>query len=144
MFLEDIFSLFGFSGGELDKEEMVNDFEGFKDTPQFKLGMFKKLILNGDSFKTQILKFFTSSDDDFDVEGIKDAGRYMMYSRAYFWIQDCKVKSKFWNEPLKMYSDKDFLCAVKMALNYFEEIEEYEKCVVLKKIYDFVKKNLEK
>jgi hypothetical protein len=43
-----------------------------------------------------------------------------------------------------MYSNEEFLCAVKLSINYFEGVEEYEKCAHLKKIQDFVEKNLPK
>jgi hypothetical protein len=145
MSLTSIFALFGFP--EENNEERRNlekDLELFKETPQFKLGMFQKLILNGTLFKKQVLKFFLKSDPELDVNGIDGAGEYMMYTRAYFWIQDCKTRSKFWNEALKMYSNEEFLCAVKLSINYFEGVEEYEKCAHLKKIQDFVEKNLPK
>ena len=147
MSLEGIFALFGFPEGGKENEEMKKlekDLEMFKETPQFKLGMFQKLILNGTLFKKQVLKFFSQSDPELDAEEIDQAGEYMMYSRAYFWVKDCKVKSKFWNEPLRMYVNEDFLCAVKLSINYFEDIEEYEKCAHLKKIQDFIEKNLPK
>jgi len=145
MSLTSIFALFGFP--EENNEERKNlekDLELFKETPQFKLGMFQKLILNGTLFKKQILKFFSKSDPELDIDGIDDAGEYMMYTRAYFWIQDCKIRSKFWKEALKMYSNEEFLYAVKLSINYFEGVEEYEKCAHLKKIQNFVEKNLPK
>jgi hypothetical protein len=55
MSLTSIFALFGFP--EENNEERKNlekDLELFKETPQFKLGMFQKLILNGTLFKKQV------------------------------------------------------------------------------------------
>lgn len=147
MFLNSLFALFGFPEGDEGNEErkkLEKDLEMFKETPQFKLGMFQKLILNGTLFKEQVIRFFLQSDPELDAEGIDQAGEYMMYTRAYFWIKDCKVKSKFWNEPLRMCANDDFLCAVKLSISYFEDIEEYEKCAHLKKIQDFIEKNLPK
>ena len=142
MSLTGIFALFGFSDEEGKSNKLEKDFLAYKETPHFKLGMFNKLIMNGTTFKTQILKFFAKSDPELDTNGIDDTGEYMMYTRAYFWIQDCKIRSKFWNKALKEYSNDEFLCSVKLCIHYFESIEEYEKCAHLKKIQDFVEKNL--
>jgi hypothetical protein len=146
MSLTNIFALFGFpeDNESRDQDKLEKDLLAYKETPHFKLGMFQKLILNGTLFKKQILKFFFKSDPELDVEGIDGAGEYMMYTRAYYWIQDCKVKSKFWNSALKEYLNEEFLCAVKLSIHYFESIEDYEKCAHLKKIQDFVEKNLPK
>jgi hypothetical protein len=145
MSLTSIFALFGFPNeNNEERKALENELELFKETPHFKLGMFKKLILNGNIFKKQVLEFFSKSDQKLDLGGMDDAGEYMMYTRAYFWIQECKVRSKFWNEALKMYSSEEFLCAVKLAIHYFEGVEEFEKCAHLKKIQDFIEKNLPK
>ena len=144
MSLNNIFALFGFSDGNNNPKDIEGELELFKETAHFKLGMFQKLILNGNLFKEHILKFFVKSDPELDIKGIDDAGEYMMYTRAYFWIQECKVRSKFWNEALKMYSSEDFSHALRLSIQYFESVEEYEKCAHLKKIQDFVKKHLPK
>jgi hypothetical protein len=147
MSLNGIFALFGFPEGEDrddEREKLEKDFRAYKETPHFKLGMFHKLIMNGTLFKKQILKFFSKSDPELDTNGIDDAGEYMMYTRAYYWVQDCKIRSKFWNTALKEYSNDEFLCSIKLSIHYFESIEEYEKCAHLKKIQDFVEKNLPK
>jgi len=147
MSLNGVFALFGFPEGEDrddEREKLEKDFRAYKETPHFKLGMFHKLIMNGTLFKKQILKFFSKSDPELDTNGIDDAGEYMMYTRAYYWVQDCKIRSKFWNTALKEYSNDEFLCSIKLSIHYFESIEEYEKCAHLKKIQDFVEKNLPK
>ena len=51
MKLGNIFALFGFNEeNELDKKAK-KEFQEFKETPHFKLGMFIKMILNGMNFK---------------------------------------------------------------------------------------------
>jgi hypothetical protein len=143
MSLKGVFDLFGFHKDD-EGSKISKDLEDFKESPHFKLGMFRKLITQGNVFKKQIISFFEKSDDVFDTDGINLAGEYMVYVRAYFWIQDCKIKSKFWNEALKVNADLDFLLTLDLSIKYFESVEEFEKCAHLKKIYDFVKKNLEK
>lgn len=143
MSLISIFSLFGEENNP-ENRKLEEELKEYKETPHFKLGMFNKLIINGVFFKRQILSFFSKSDPKLDIEEIDTAGEYMMYTRAYFWIEGCNLRSKTWREALKVYSEEEFLCSIKLCMNYFEGIEEYEKCAHLKKIQDFIKKNLPK
>jgi hypothetical protein len=145
MALNDIFSLFGFSEeGKEDLKKVESELAMFKDTPHFKLGMFHKLIMNGTLFSKQVIKFFSKADPGLDVKGIDQAGEYMMFTRAWFWIEQVQIRKKEWKEALKQYSNEDFLVSVKLSILYFEGTEEYEKCAHLKKIQDFVKKNVPK
>ena len=101
MSITGIFAMFGFPDkGNDERKKMEEDLEIFKETPHFKLGMFFKLIMNGSSFKGKILKFFSKADPELDIKGIDEAGEYMMYTRAYFWIQECNVRKKEWNTLL--------------------------------------------
>jgi len=145
MGLSNIFALFGFPEGGGDSKEdkkLKADIDAYKKTPHFKLGMFYKLIMNGTNFKKQVLNFFSKTDPSLDMEGVDEAGEFMMFTRAYFWIKDFKFRSKEWKEALVKYSDEDFLKMIKLTINYFEDFEEYEKCAHLKKIQDLVEKNL--
>jgi hypothetical protein len=145
MALEDIFSLFGFSDdGKEDLKRIEVELDMFKDTPHFKLGMFHKLIMNGNLFSKQVIKFFSKADPGLDANGIDQAGEYMMYTRAWFWIEQVRIRKKEWKEALKQYASEDFAVSVKLSISYFEDIEEYEKCAHLKKIQDFIEKNLPK
>jgi hypothetical protein len=145
MSLDNIFSLFGFSEeGKEDLKKIEVELDMFKDTPHFKLGMFHKLIMNGSLFSKQVVKFFAKADPGLDIKGIDQAGEYMMYTRAWYWIEQVQIRKKEWKEALKQYSSEDFVVSVKLCISYFEGIEEYEKCAHLKKIQDFVEKNLSK
>jgi hypothetical protein len=142
MALNGIFSLFGFPDDNEENKKIEAELEVYKETPHFKLGMFQKLILNGNAFSKQIIKFFSKADPDLDVKGIDEAGEYMMYTRAYFWVKDCNVRKKEWKIALKNNVNEDFINSIKLCIRYFESTEEYEKCAHLKKIQDFLQKNL--
>jgi hypothetical protein len=145
MALDNIFALFGFPDkDDEDRKKLEAELDVFKETPHFKLGMFHKLIMNGSIFSKQVVKFFAKADPGLDVKGIDQAGEYMMYTRAWFWIEQVKLRKKEWKEALKQYASEDFLVSVKLSISYFEGTEEYEKCAHLKKIQDFVEKNLPK
>jgi hypothetical protein len=145
MGLDSIFALFGFSEeDDKDLNKMKVDLEVYKETPHFRVGMFVKMIMNGNIFKKQVVKFFAKSDPELDMKGMDEAGEYMMYTRAYFWIQECKVRNKEWKLALQNNSGENLLCAVKLSIHYFESTEEFEKCAHLKKIQDFIEKSLVK
>ena len=133
-----IFSLFGFHEDDTPEHNM----EDFKDTPQFKIGMFVKLMANGFTYKSQIVNVFTKADPELDANNISDAGEFLIYNRAWYWISQCKIKSKIWKEALKG-SNNDLLPPIMSCIRYFETIEEYEKCSFLKNIQDFLKENLD-
>jgi hypothetical protein len=138
--LNGFFGLFNNNPGE---ELLVENLETFKKTPKFKLGMFEKLIINGRNFKSKIINFFSLSDENFDLEDIDNAGEFMMYNRAWFWISQMDFDDEIWIDELNLISSESFLIAIKLSIHYFEEFEEFEKCFILKKIQDIVEKNLE-
>jgi hypothetical protein len=145
MALDNIFSLFGFPDKDNeDRKKLEADLDVFKETPHFKLGMFHKLIMNGSLFSKQVIKFFAKADPGLDIKGIDQAGEYMMFIRAWFWIEQVQIRKKEWKEALKQYASEEFIISIKLSINYFEGTEEYEKCAHLKKIQDFVEKNLAK
>jgi hypothetical protein len=142
MKLGNIFALFGFNEeNELDKKAK-KEFQEFKETPHFKLGMFTKMILNGMSFKKQIVGFFSKADKDLDIAGVDEAGDFMMFNRAWFWISECNVRKKAWKEALQYNATPEMLFCIKSCIKYFESIEEYEKCALLIKIQKFVEKEI--
>ena len=142
MSLGNIFALFGFSDeDDLDKKTK-KQLEEFKTTPYFKVGMFTKIILNSLNFKKQVVGFFSKADKDLDLTGIDEAGDFMMYNRAWFWISECKLRRKDWKEALVANSTPEMVFCLKSTIKYFEEIEEYEKCAFLKKIQNFVEKEI--
>ncbi len=144
MNLTGVFALFGFpeDNGDDKWEQQKKELEDFKKTAYFKIGMFKKLIRNGTLFKSQVVRFLSNSDASLDIKGIDEAGEYMMFTRAYFWIEKCKFRSKEWKEAFYNHSDEEFIEILKLSIQYFEASEEYEKCAHLKKIQDIVEKNL--
>ena len=153
MDLDNIFGLFGFNKNDdkLNKDSYEKEIKEFKATPTYKVGMFYKMISNGIQFRSQIVKFFEkSTSEDLDL-GLEEVGDYMMYTRAYYWIQECDLKDEEWENGLKHYLKKDgfevedyekndlIKCFI-LSIKYFEEVEEYEKCAFLKNIQDYLKK----
>lgn len=120
-------------------EDEINEttqvvFEG----PIMWIGMFKKLIANYEIFTKQIIMFFRMSNQDLDMDDIERASSYMVYTRAYENLSKIDLKNPIHVEALRIHSDKQFNVALKSALEYYERIEEYEKCILLKRIQDII------
>jgi hypothetical protein len=140
--LGGIFSLFGFSDSNEEDKKIKKELEAFKETPHFKIGMFIKMISQGLTFKKQVLNFFSTSKSDIGMKDIDEAGDFMMYNRAWYWISECSTRKKEWKLALQNNSSDEFIRCLEIVLRYFERMEDFEKCAFLKKIQDFVKKSL--
>ena len=134
MGLEDFYrSLFG-KDDELKK--MEEEIEMWKDTPRYKVGMFFKLVTNGSKLRRQIINMF---EDDKRVN-VEDAGEFIMYNRAWFWLQDFNTNDNEWVEALSYYDNDQLSQSLTQSIQYFEEMEEYEKCSKLSSIVGILKK----
>jgi hypothetical protein len=142
MNLGGIFALFGFSDSNEEDKKIKKELEAFKETPHFKIGMFIKMISQGLTFKKQVLNFFSTSKSDIGMKDIDEAGDFMMYNRAWYWISECSTRKKEWKLALQNNSSDEFIRCLEIVLRYFERMEDFEKCAFLKKIQDFVKKSL--
>ena len=131
---EKVFSLFGSdeSGSSNHYEQELND---FKNSPLFKIKMFMKLIMNGMGFKKQVLSFFKKSNGEFNESEIDKAGDYMMYVRAFYWVEIINV-DELGEIEWKHLNLEDLEFCISSSISYFEKSEEYEKCAILKKFLD--------
>jgi hypothetical protein len=96
--------------------------------------------MNYTSYNKGLTLMFKQVDPKLDVKEIERAGEAMLYERAYTYISKFKVKDKKSQEVLTSYMDSELEVAFKLSIKYFEEIEEYEKCALLKKIFDLSSK----
>jgi hypothetical protein len=132
--VDNIFSLFS-SNEELDgiNSEVQID---FTQTPIYWIGMYKKLVLNHINFNKKVLKFFKESNQELDVDDMKDAGEFVVYHRAWHYIQNVNIDNKKHIIAIEKYVDEYLDTALKLGISFFEQHEEYEKCAFLKQILD--------
>ena len=148
MDMNKIFNLF--SGGDdlqpyTSKElEDIKKFEEFKETPMFKLGMFKKIIFNHISYKKKIVELFKSVKPQLDIEELEETGELVAFERGWDFISQCEIDKEDWEMGLILCNDEEFRVALKLTIQFYQNLEEYEKCAHLKKTLDFLQKNLEK
>lgn len=132
-----IFSLFDRVNEDtplIEKAEIASQLSQVRDSPAFKLGMFKKLIFNHLSFNESLINLVKHADENFDVNDVKNASEYIVYVKAWEFIEDFDLKDAESFDILKKYSSQDLLTAFKLAINFFQKLEEYEKCAHLHKI----------
>jgi len=119
---------------------MEDDIIEFQKTPYYKIGMFLKLLKNGSNFKSQIVSFLSTSDKDLDPVSIGNAGDFIMYARAWFWIESCDIKDEEWLEAFEVFREHDIELFLEQSLQYFLINEEYEKCILFKNILEVLSK----
>lgn len=131
--MTNIFGLF-IPGEELDGTKTATNLDELKTKPIFHVGMYKKLILNHLNFNTKVLNFFKQSNQEFDVDDIREAGEYVVFNRAWSYISNVDIKNKGYIDALKHYSDDEFYSTLDMGIEFFQQDELYERCAFLLKI----------
>ena len=125
MDLNHIFNLFGGSDKKYtDEPPSTINMADFEETPTYKVGMFKKIILNQHVFQKKLINMFKTKDDA-------------------FYIKDCLVDDEIWQGSLRIQHDDHLETSVKLSISFFEDTEEYEKCAFLMKIQKYLENSLE-
>ena len=140
MDINKIFNLFNGDEPEplREKTQQVDIPLDYKNHPLFWVGMFKKLIQNHHVFNDQLLKFFEKLDEELDIVDIDKAGEFVVFNRAWGYIQKVDPNNLITQEALYRFADIHLKLALELSISYFQEIEDYEKCSHLKKNLDFV------
>jgi hypothetical protein len=132
--LDNIFELFS-SNENVDGENDIVHID-FTQTPVYWIGMYKKLVLNHLNFNKKVVQFFKESNHELDVVDMENAGEFVVYNRAWYYIQNVDVNVEEHVLAIEKYQDEYLDTALKLGINFFEEQEEYEKCALLKRILD--------
>ena len=128
-----IFELFGSPINE--EEDFINIASTMLDEPFNKIGMFTKLIINHIIFHQKLSKFLSKeSNMVIDLEDTKQASAFAIFNRAWFYIKKIDLKNKSDLEAVVQFKKEPFLSTLNEAIEYFEEVEEYEKCAKLLEI----------
>jgi hypothetical protein len=104
------------------------------NTPTYKLESWKDTILNHDLFRDSIVDLFLEMGSDLSQSELREAGRVMAFNKAYEDIRDLDLNDPKVIEAIVLASDYDFVKSLNMGIQYYEGIEEYEKCAFIYKI----------
>ena len=135
--IDNIFELFS-EGDDLDGENNSTTYIDFKETPIYWVGMFKKIILNHNNFNKKVIQFFKKADEELDLDDVKEAGEFVVYNRAWNYIQNVDINANLHIKSIEKYADEYLDVALKLSIHFFEQQEEYERCALLKSILDKV------
>ena len=135
-----LFDAINHNDGVSDDGEVYVD---IKDTPEYKVGMFTRIIMDHLQFNDKVISFFSRANDELEKEDIENAGEFVVYNRGWYYIKGLDLKNKRdWYAIEKMANLKT-LTALELSIHYFEEREEYEKCAhivkISKAIEEFIK-----
>jgi hypothetical protein len=126
-------------------EEYQEKIKELRDTPQYWIGMFKKLIYNyNNGYSTFMSNLLSSMEDtdDIDKEKVKQSVEYLTYNIAYSYIVKLDITDLSHLYYIILESDDTLLTSLNLCLKYFEDRELYEYCTVLKSIETEVKKSI--
>ena len=140
----DLFSGDREGDGDYTQQELedLRKMEEFKESPMFKVGMFKKLIFNHLAYKDRIIDLFKNVKPNLNIYELEEAGETITFERGWEFISQCEIDKEEWQQCLILYNDEEIKVALRLSINFFQDLEEYEKCAYLKKILDFCEKSL--
>lgn len=104
------------------------------NNPIIWIGMFKKIIINNLNFNKKVEEYFNSENFDIDEEDLTRASDFVIYHRAWFYISKLNLEKDSDVDAVRLSSDDDLKLTVGLSIQFFESIEDYEKCAFLKKI----------
>lgn len=138
-----IFGLFDALNANDDISDGSEVYVNIQDTPEYKVGMFTRIIMDHLQFNDKVISFFSRANNELEKEDIENAGEFVVYNRGWYYIKGLDLKNKRdWYAIEKMANLKT-LTALELSIHYFEEREEYEKCAhivkISKAIEEFIK-----
>ena len=132
-----------FSAFELPEYEEGDIFNELQKTQTFKLGMFKKIIWNQKNMENKMNKFLDMMPDLAEkIDFGDDAGEFVTHTRAWTYLKDYDPTSEQGKDAARIFADQYTITACDLAIHFWEEREDYEKCAHIKKVQDFLELNV--
>ena len=132
-----------FSAFELPEYKEDSIFAELQKTQTFKLGMFKKIIWNQKNMEDKMNKFLDMMPElaeKIDFDG--DAGEFVTHTRAWTYLKDYDPASEQGKDAARIFADDYTITACDLAISFWEEREDYEKCAHIKKVQNFLELNV--
>jgi hypothetical protein len=134
MNLEEFFSLFNSSSKE-DIKNFTTKITSTEDPTLLNIRMFKDYILMFDKLKKELMPFLSllsqNNSKKVDINPSPSS-----FNIAFTFLKKVNLEDKQHYDIFCKTVDSDFIKACDKSLNYYVEIEDYEKCAVLKKFID--------
>lgn len=107
----------------------------YKDHPYFAMGIFHKIINREDTTFLHSLVANLNVDEETQAD-IINLSVHLTYTQAYNQLNSINLENEEHLDFLRTYNDPRFKIAANKALTYFTEVEQYEKCSLIKQILD--------
>jgi hypothetical protein len=139
--LDNIFSLFS-PEGEIGKDS-DKVFIDLTQNPVYLIGMYKKLVINYAKSSHKIVESLRILNSQLDPQDVVEAGDYILFNKAYGYIENVTLDNSEHIKALNKLSDDDLIFTLEYGIQYFIKEEQYENChhltEILKKIQEFLK-----
>lgn len=119
------------SGSYTDENSLLVD---FSEHPLYWISGFNKVIDNYTFFKKYTVNTYKNINPDIDINNLEKAGEELMYRKAWEYIKNFDASNPFHLECLKIKASKELINNAQRSISFFEPLEEYEKCFVLKNL----------
>jgi len=141
MNINSLFNLFNndYNDPQDDESSLLMD---FSEHPLYWISGFNKVISNHLFFTKFTAKMFKDASPDLDLEEMEKVGEQLMFAKAWEFIKNIKLDNIFHVDCLKNKASEDFIDNVIITINFYESLEEYEKCAHLKNIENKLKELL--
>jgi len=142
--INKIFDLFSQEPEDNSKEEKSQEqiLIDFKNHPIYSVLMFKKMILNHLYNRKMVISLMKQSNPKLDEENVLKMGDSICFNRALDYLASLDFNSELVDKSIKEQADEDLLFTVNKAIEYFENLENYEQCAFLKQVQEKIKENL--
>jgi hypothetical protein len=121
---------------EDEETEMLID---FSEHPFYWIGGFNKIIGNHAFFSKYTSKVFKNISPELNIDDVEKAGEHLMFDKAWDYIKNVKLDNPFHVECIGKKASVEFLSNLNIAMAFYEPLEEYEKCALLKNIENKIK-----
>lgn len=105
--------------------------------PLVLIRLFTKLVLQGAKFSRQ-LTLQQARNRQIDVQELETFNKLLVYNHAYQYLILLNVDDPEHRNWLQSTYGSELKIACDRMLQFYEELELYEKCITLKKVLDFL------
>lgn len=134
MDIDRIFGLFMLPSSSSEGENVDVSVLDIYSHPAFKIGMFKKWIVNIPNAIKFALPQTKGTADIEDMEDYKMVVRNQIFRKAFEFLEEIDFDTH--KDIIKNNLDPLLKKSLDQCMNHFIECEEYEKCAVVKKFQD--------
>ena len=135
---DSIFSLFD-SEPENQEKKSEKEITNLSEHPYVLMGLFTRMILRGEESIQNTIEFLKviNTSEGFDFEANTEFSRYLMYVSGFNHLSKLSLENPFHQDILLEKAGAEFLTACEKSIQFFQDREDYERCALIKKFYDF-------